>query len=48
MQEKLGNQDDGLRNHKYKRIQMQHCKDLDPIVHFQGYVKKVTIVMDSI
>ena len=48
MQEKLENQDDVSRNHRYRRIQMQLCKDLDRIVHSQGYVKKVTIVMDSI
>ena len=48
MQEKLENQDDVSRNHRYRRIQMQLCKDLDPFVHSQGYVKKVTIVMDSI
>ena len=40
MQEYLQNPDDVLRNHRYKRIQMQLCKDLDPIVHSQGYVKK--------
>ena len=40
MQEKLENQDDVSRNPRYRRIQMQLCKDLDPIVHSQGYVKK--------
>lgn len=48
MQEYLQNPDDVLQNHRYKRIQKQLCKDLDLIVHSQDYVKKVTIVMDSI
>ena len=36
------------KNHRHIKIQIQLCKDLEPIVHSQDYVKKVTIVMDSI